>query len=45
LVRSGVSGSSLLSENHKAGEMANGEVGLRTNNRDTRQAIRTLNGG
>jgi hypothetical protein len=45
LVRSGVSSSSLLSENHKAEEMANGEVGLRTNNRDTRQAIRTLNGG
>jgi hypothetical protein len=40
-----VTGSSLLAEDHKAGEMANGEVGLRTNNRGTRQAIKTLNGG
>jgi hypothetical protein len=40
-----VTGSSLLAEDHTAEEMANGEVGLRTNNRDTRQAIKTLNDG
>ena len=44
MARLGVTDPSLLAEDHRAEEMANGEVGLRTNNRDTRQAIGTLNG-
>jgi hypothetical protein len=33
-----------LSENHKVEETANGEVGLRTNNRNTRRTYKTLYG-
>jgi hypothetical protein len=34
-----------LAENRKAEEMANGEAGSRTHNRDTRRMCNTLNDG